>query len=277
MDPLGTVVRYVDTQVLARDTHCWYAPNKEQIGLKKLVEILRFEHSDPHTAANDAGRTLISAFQLGIGDHECRDKNKVKKEMLEVASAIEEYSVASFKSIGGVKEYCWRCGQNGHMKSTCTATDLHCDECEANECELQSGEDHITLHCMCLANKKATLRRERDALARLQKKHKNKYTPRRRSFSRENDWPHSRDSGSRPYHSPSQTPYPRQMNGHDFAFNSRRGQPSNGNWRARSSNGFNNGNNSSDGSSNGVSNGFSNGSSGHVPGRDHEPRDGSEM
>ena len=213
-------------------------PGKHQIGLSDLVARLLFEHSDPHTAANDAGRTLISAFQLGLGRHACR--NQPGKTMKEVAAGIEEYSVTNFKSIGGVKEYCWRCGQSGHMKSACTATDLHCEECKKNRCKLEPGEDHITAHCMCIANAKAILRRAKDAEARALKKQKNKPLPRGRSFSYHGR-PLSRDKSSRSSLSGSRMPHPRQIR--DGAFSGRRGKFSDENWRFRSnsssSDGFN--------------------------------------
>lgn len=287
MDPLGTVVRYVDTQVLARDRNEWYMPGKHQIGLCNLVENLFFEHSDPHTAANDAGRTLISAFQLGLGRHECR--NQPGKTMKEVAASIEEYSVANFKSIGGVKEYCWRCGKRGHMKSACTAIDLYCEECKKNNCKLQPGEDHITAHCMCIANAKAVLRRARDAEARALKKQKNKPVPRGRSLSYHGR-PLQRDRYSRSSRSGSQTPRPRQIHGRDSTFSNRKGKFSDENWRDRSnsspSKGFNknSGNVSRNGSRKGFHKGSRNGSShgsGHGSSRrnspeDHWSRDGSE-
>ncbi|EOA88067.1 uncharacterized protein SETTUDRAFT_64942, partial [Exserohilum turcica Et28A] len=167
MDPIGTVIRYIDTQVLARDKMFWIGKHNEQIGLRQLVGHLWFEHSDPHTAANDAGRTLIAAFQIALHGHAC---TRHAKPMVEVAEDLEEYSVANFTPIGGVAEYCWRCGKAGHMKAACTAKDLHCDECEENECELEPGEEHITAHCLCIAQAKANLRREKDAEARAVKK-----------------------------------------------------------------------------------------------------------
>lgn len=175
MDPVGTVVRYIDTQALVREVMYWLVPRNEQIGLKRLVEELWFEHSDPHTAANDAGRTLISAFQMALRENSCTIK--AGKSMWQVATDLEEHSVANFKSIGGVEKYCWKCGDIGHMKRECTATGLRCDECEKNGCDILPGEEHITAHCLCIANKKAEERRVRDARARSVRGGNRNHTP----------------------------------------------------------------------------------------------------
>ncbi|EMD64260.1 hypothetical protein COCSADRAFT_89986 [Bipolaris sorokiniana ND90Pr] len=262
MDPLGTVVRYIDTQVLAREGKCWNMPHKEQIGLKRLVENLWFEHSDPHTAANDAGRTLISAFQIGLGEHACR--KHLKHRMLEVATDIEQYSVTNFKSIGGVEEYCWRCGQSGHMKSACKATGLHCDECKSNKCQLEPGEEHISAHCMCVAKDNAARRRERDALARAQKKKRNKHDPRGDSSSDDHGRPHSRDKDHYHSFSPSQVSHSTKPNGQEDTHEGRRKQPWNDIWREGPENGSN--------SNFGKRRGYRRGSGGG-----HSSRDGSDQ
>ncbi|KAI0571537.1 hypothetical protein Alg215_10342 [Pyrenophora tritici-repentis] len=150
IESCGTVVRTIDTQVIVRERGYWMAPHNEQIGLTNLVKELWFQHSDPHTASNDAARTLICAFQMALGGHACKDE--AEKTMLEVASGIEKYSVENFTSIGGVKEYCWRCGNSGHMNAACTATGLVCNETELGEpgAELggprtEPGELHLQL------------------------------------------------------------------------------------------------------------------------------------
>jgi len=179
IDGIGTVVRYIDTQVLARDRKYWVA-NSNQIGLRNLVSALWFEHSDAHTAANDAARTLISAFQIALGGHEC--KIFPTKTMMEVATSVEQYSVANFTPIGGVKEYCWKCGNAGHMNAACQATGLFCDECTRNQCTINPGEEHITAHCLCVAEAKAKARRERDAQNRAARRAPAKNTPTRGSL-----------------------------------------------------------------------------------------------
>jgi hypothetical protein len=165
IEGFGTVVRWIDTQVLARDVGYWLKPKNEQIGLERLVYNLMLEHTDRHTASNDAARTVISAFQLGLKDHPC--KKGRKKSMLQVATDIEAFSVANFTPIGGVEEYCWRCGTPGHMKEACVATDLFCEHCSRHECD---REPHVTMHCLCFANEKAKQRRDLDAQTRTQRK-----------------------------------------------------------------------------------------------------------
>ncbi|KAF1828494.1 hypothetical protein BDW02DRAFT_615394 [Decorospora gaudefroyi] len=204
MEPIGTVVRYIDTQIMVRDAGYWKMPKNEQIGLKRLVQELWFEHSDPHTAANDAGRTLIAAFQIALGGHPC--KHNTTKTMLEVANAIENHSVATFQSLGGVAKYCWKCGTVGHMKEECTASNLHCDECTEKKCKIAPGGDHVTAHCMCIATKKAVLRRETAAANR---KSKNpKPAGRGNMAGRGNRGQYPRGGGGRGAGVPPQPPFP---------------------------------------------------------------------
>ncbi|KAI4941355.1 hypothetical protein J4E91_010800 [Alternaria rosae] len=196
MEPIGTVVRYIDTQLLVRDKGYWMMPRNEQVGLRRMVEELSFEHSDSHTAANDADRTLISAFQIVLGGHKC--KRFAHKSMKQVAGDLERHSVANFReSLGGVEKYCFKCGTAGHMKPDCQATDLHCDECEENKCNIAPGKEHVTEHCICVANKKALVRREKDAIARALKRPKFKNPPRGGFYS---SWgrPMSRRASTRP-------------------------------------------------------------------------------
>ncbi|KAI4713929.1 hypothetical protein J4E89_001378 [Alternaria sp. Ai002NY15] len=196
MEPIGTVVRYIDTQLLVRDKGYWMMPRNEQVGLRRMVEELSFEHRDSHTAANDAARTLISAFQIVLGGHKC--KKFAHKSMEQVAEDLERHSVANFDdSLGGVEKYCFKCGTIGHMKPDCTATDLHCDECEENNCDIEPGKEHVTEHCICVANKKALIRREKDAIARALKKPKTKNPHRGGLYS---NWgrPMSRRGTTRP-------------------------------------------------------------------------------
>jgi hypothetical protein len=202
MEPIGTVVRYIDTQVLVRNKGYWMMPRNEQVGLKRMVEDLSFEHSDSHTAANDAGRTVISAFQIVLGGDSC--KRFARKSMKQVADDLERYSVDNFgESLGGAEKYCFKCGTVGHMKQDCQATDLHCDECKQNECEIEPGDEHVTEHCLCVANSKALVRREKDAAARALKKPKMRHPSRGGFYS---NWgrPMSRGGTTRSTSSPQQ-------------------------------------------------------------------------
>lgn len=103
MESYGILVREIDTQVIVCDRKYWMAPNREQIRLYNLVKELWFKHNDPYTAANNAGRTLISAFQIALSGHVC--KLEAKKTILEVATSIEKYSVENFTSISSIEEY----------------------------------------------------------------------------------------------------------------------------------------------------------------------------
>ncbi|KAJ4377542.1 hypothetical protein N0V83_000367 [Neocucurbitaria cava] len=154
---MGTVIRYIDTQVLAGEAGFWNHRN-EKVGLRSLVQRLWFQHSDPHTAANDVGRTLISAFQLALINHPCKKLENVTKSMLQVADGIEAHSRATFQSLGGSAQYCWKCGSREHMIANCRATGLRCEECWSKG-RFQEAGTHITLHCMWRAQEKAQARR----------------------------------------------------------------------------------------------------------------------
>lgn len=151
---LGTVIRIIDTQKIVRQTGTWVDAENE-IGLKKLVKMLGFEHSDPHTAANDAGRTLMSAIQLAIPE---AYKANCQRSMGKVAEDIECYSRQSFAPVGGFKLYCCRCGGYDHKDDKCWATGLKCDECFSRGL-LYLYDTHVTAHCTVLCEEVAEERR----------------------------------------------------------------------------------------------------------------------
>lgn len=161
---LGTVVREIDTQHLAREVGLWPAVGdnpRNQIGLDVLVKRLEFLHTDPHTALNDAARTLESAIQLVLTGHKC--KMTARLSMQQVANTIETHSRISYATIGGCSDYCWRCGGRDHMKPNCKvhASELRCDYCASNGYTPSLDEAHISEHCIHEAEAKAEARRNK--------------------------------------------------------------------------------------------------------------------
>ena len=173
LDGPGTVVRTIDTQNMVVEAGLW--KNKDQIGLSDMVEALWFEHSDLHTAANDAARTAMAAIQLALYTHPCKTA-WIHQTMQEVAGCIERHSRLAFRSIGGIESYCWRCGGNDHMKEACPVPGsvLHCDDCHQTGQVSSLKDRHITGHCPFAALRKAGLRREKDGAKTFPKKFESK-------------------------------------------------------------------------------------------------------
>jgi hypothetical protein len=157
---LDTVVKYLDTQSLVRETKDW--PSTEGPRLEYLVAKLELFHSDPHTACNDAARTLMSAINLITrsipGVHQ-----GCTRSMEQVADDLEAFSVTNFRPFGfgngyGSGMYCWRCGMRTHRVQDCTATTQRCGECVSRGLLNRAG-GHIALHCPVVAEEEGEERR----------------------------------------------------------------------------------------------------------------------
>jgi hypothetical protein len=83
----GTVVRFIDTQELHRSTGDWDEVYN-RVGLRTLIHFFDFEHEQGHTAANDASRTAICAFQavLRLGAKNCDDCWNAKNDCIKTSS-----------------------------------------------------------------------------------------------------------------------------------------------------------------------------------------------
>lgn len=128
----GTVVKRIDTQRLVQELAAWVHPNcaNNKVGLDTLCEeVFNFAHKDPHTALNDAARTMICAVNLALRNW--RSSYKVEKTMQEVAFEIEKHSRDNFKSNWGTVLCCTRCGGRDHNndRGQCKAS-VYCLACE---------------------------------------------------------------------------------------------------------------------------------------------------
>ncbi|CBX96348.1 hypothetical protein LEMA_P112670.1 [Plenodomus lingam JN3] len=180
----GTIVREVDTQPLAKATGTWFdfaAPNNE-VGLAKLTKTLGFLHEDPHTACNDAARTVISAIQMVL-PRESRES--LETDMQTVARYIEQRSKQVAGPSWGSALYCTRCGGRDHEnkdEGNRCAERVYCRACaqhdwfddkensddsfgsvgEVKETE-EYWETHIEECCLHIAEYNAWVRRCNDA------------------------------------------------------------------------------------------------------------------
>ncbi|KAF2848633.1 hypothetical protein T440DRAFT_500301 [Plenodomus tracheiphilus IPT5] len=180
----GTIVKEVDTQPLAKATGTWFdasAPNND-VGLETLTRTLGFEHEDPHTACNDAARTVIAAIQMAL-PMACKDRwwKTVQEVALDIEKSSRNVAVPSW----GTAFYCMRCGGRDHEDKEakrCTIP-VHCKACaqhdgvqdkENNEGYWYSeGQDkkfephwatHIEECCQHIAEYNAWVRRCNDAI-----------------------------------------------------------------------------------------------------------------
>jgi hypothetical protein len=142
IDGFGTIIKYIDTQEIARDTGNWWN-DVDNIGLNSLVSKLGFTHSDAHTACNDATRTMMCAIIMALP--QTASKN-CARPVQQVASELEVYSRTHFVPLGGTARYCSRCSSTGHNTKICDATGLQCGECLSRGLN-QEATTHVELHC----------------------------------------------------------------------------------------------------------------------------------
>ncbi|KAL5114320.1 hypothetical protein ACEQ8H_007795 [Pleosporales sp. CAS-2024a] len=149
VDALGTVVKVIDTQCIVAETKCWFGA-RDPIGLDKLAEKLEFEHTNAHTAANDAARTLVAGVLLALPEQARRACQRTTQE---VVHDLETVSVGNFVPLGGADRYCWLCGSVGHMgDANCPFSNrtLQCDECMSRGL-VREAAFHVALHCPIVA------------------------------------------------------------------------------------------------------------------------------
>lgn len=171
----GTVVKHVDTQKLTKEVKAWFDPKNpaNDIGLATLCQdVFAFEHTDAHTALNDASRTIICAVNLALKTW--TQKGKLHKTMQQVAWDLERHSQATFVSKWGSAECCTRCGGRDHSNDydECTVP-VTCEACErfentslkydSSEGSNMMAESHIEQFCLCVAHFVAWKRRVLDA------------------------------------------------------------------------------------------------------------------
>ncbi|KAF2117339.1 hypothetical protein BDV96DRAFT_490450, partial [Lophiotrema nucula] len=85
-DASGTVVRIIDTQVMARGLGLHH----QQIGLGSLMSCYGCPYRDSHTAGNDAAYTIIDAILMAVYG---RNVPKFSKTPLQVVDEVEEASI----------------------------------------------------------------------------------------------------------------------------------------------------------------------------------------
>ncbi|KAF2998473.1 hypothetical protein E8E13_002530 [Curvularia kusanoi] len=136
-----TVVATIDTQKLAKEgvNPIWSPPPgsaTNEIGLKKLVEALGFEHTDDHTACNDAARTMMCAIIMVLEDKFTTNQSVTMKQ---VATEVENNS----KTRPAMAYACHRFDTGPHRN--------------------RSAYSHVETYCDHVAKFKAWLRRYKDA------------------------------------------------------------------------------------------------------------------
>jgi DNA polymerase III epsilon subunit-like protein len=170
-----TVVKEIDTQKLCTEVgvrnKSTYIGNK--IGLDTLCEeVFNFAHEDPHTALNDAARTMICAVNLAL--RTWKKGHESEKTLQEVAFELEQHSQDTFESNWGTILCCTRCGGRDHSNNLgqCKAPVycLACERFDGNKDEDDKGK-HIRSHteqfCIHVAEFRGWKRRVVDARRKL--------------------------------------------------------------------------------------------------------------
>ncbi|KAJ4349529.1 uncharacterized protein N0V89_008145 [Didymosphaeria variabile] len=148
-----TVVKQIDTQVIARDVGHWNH-RVNQIGLQRLVGDMGFAFRDAHTASNDAAYTTIAAVQLILNpSHKSISQPCTLQK---VVDAAELRSQREYWTHGSDK-YCFRCGSRKHFVETggkngarCSQ-DVFCEFCYENRYEAGAHHGHRTEACVMKA------------------------------------------------------------------------------------------------------------------------------
>lgn len=165
------IVAIVDTQPLARKAGVYRPPANQptaEVGLKVLTKALGFEHElrNPHTACNDASRTVISAIYMVLSKEH---KSTEKMTMQEIVDHLEARSLMQ-KSYFGTAKCCASCGGRDHTEKECSK-DLSCKACKRFDPENNKSSgprNHSDTFCPHVAEWKSWVRRFKSA----DKKHK---------------------------------------------------------------------------------------------------------
>lgn len=144
----ATIVASIDTQKLVRELSAWTDPEfpGNKIGLDVLCEdVFNFAHEDPHTALNDAARTIFCAVNLALRNWMVGRRRGMEKSMQAVATDIEEYSQHNFTSGWGSEVCCTRCGARDHTNARhACAAPVYCLACE--RFDARADETHVRSH-----------------------------------------------------------------------------------------------------------------------------------
>jgi hypothetical protein len=164
----GNIVAKVDTQPLVQQVKMWSPPPaapKNMISLQNLCDqVVRFKHEDPHTACNDAARTMICAIWLALPAYIRQDP---ERKMQKIATDLEKHSKSTSHTRWGTEHHCTRCGGRDHPNDGTCKVPVKCDACArfdtAAPGEASKAYTHIEQHCTAIADFKAWARRYIDA------------------------------------------------------------------------------------------------------------------
>jgi hypothetical protein len=164
----GNLVAKVDTQPLVRDVNMWSPPPtapKNMISLQNLCDqVVRFKHEDPHTACNDAARTMICAIWLALPTQFRQDP---EQKMQQIATDLEQHSKSTSHAHWGTEHHCTRCGGRDHFNDGTCEVLVKCAACARFDTptpgEAPKVYTHIEQHCTAIADFKAWARRYVDA------------------------------------------------------------------------------------------------------------------
>ena len=196
----GNLVAKVDTQPLVRDVNMWSPPPtapKNMISLQNLCDqVVKFKHEDPHTACNDAARTMICAIWLALPT---QFRQHPEQKMQQIATDLEQHSKSTSHAHWGTEHHCTRCGGRDHSNDGTCEVPVECAACARFDAPTIGRASklytHIEQHCTAVADFKAWARRYVDAA---------KKNRRRPEGPPEGSYPWSAWTGKWPLKDPSQ-------------------------------------------------------------------------
>ncbi|ORY10103.1 hypothetical protein BCR34DRAFT_486213 [Clohesyomyces aquaticus] len=142
---LGTIVKTIDTQDLAKEAGIWSGRPGNQIGLRNLCGSLGFSARDQHTAGNDTAYTIIAAI-LVVLRPEFQYQEDPRQSVSEVVEAVELHSQTSSVCEFGIAIYCTRCGDERHVREKCRER-VQCSNCLSKGYD-KASRSHATQFCL---------------------------------------------------------------------------------------------------------------------------------
>ncbi|KAF1912176.1 hypothetical protein BDU57DRAFT_506163 [Ampelomyces quisqualis] len=130
----GTIVKVVDTQVMAREAGI-QGPNGPSIGLNDLLAYFNVSIENLHTAGNDAAATLIAAVLIVLKDglYPLGKPPAVVqgRHIQDVVERVMAIGKSSPPPPWGRQRFCTRCDRENHVRANCFAK-VNCEICRTS-------------------------------------------------------------------------------------------------------------------------------------------------
>lgn len=129
---LGTIVKVIDTQNLAKDALI-HSPKGPNISFSGLLEHFKLRIAQHHNAGNEAAGALIAALLTSLRDdiymHGTPQAVVVNRDIHDVIEHVQALGKSLPLPPWGQLKFCTKCDRNNHVRAECRAQ-VHCQACE---------------------------------------------------------------------------------------------------------------------------------------------------